>query len=202
MLLTFAPSFDVGCVRKAFTWGDWKQAPRYTGTNIVTRSDGSILVQQDDFLSKTVVRSVSMRNRESEVLSTPQELSEFRSVTGSLQWLAGSTRPDLSAATSLLQGPSPSVPALRALYEHTEYAQQTADCGIVVNKIDLTRACFVAYGDSSFTDASECKSQAGLMVILVDQCVLREAQSETLFDWKSHRTRRIVRSTLAVEAAA
>eukprot|EP00971_Amphidinium_carterae_P333108 6467635-Amphidinium_carterae.2 len=110
LLLTWDPScFDVDRVKTCFEWGSWKNARDgeldYLGKTIALMSDG-IVLHQHRFITNTVKRDATRRGKAEEQLP-PEELTEFRSATGVLQWLAGSTRPDLAAPTSLLQSSSP-----------------------------------------------------------------------------------------------
>lgn len=61
---------------------------------------------------------------------------------------------------------------------------------------------FVAYGDSGWGNAPGCKSQGGLVILVTHKKVLSESCKASLLEWKSYRHQRVLRSTLAAEAAS
>eukprot|EP00971_Amphidinium_carterae_P325704 6456102-Amphidinium_carterae.1 len=205
LLVTWDPEqFDIDRIRKCFEWGSWKNAKEteveYLGKAIRVLADG-ILLHQHRFITNTVRRDASRRGKADDQVPV-EELTEFRSATGVLQWLAGSTRPDLAAATSLLQSSSPTWGDLRQLYEQIEYARSTSQAGIYFRPVPLENLMIAAYSDSSFANAEGKKSQAGLCLVLVARETMNKTCIGSLVDWKSHRSRRVVRSTLSAEACA
>ena len=67
----------------------------------------------------------------------------------------------------------------------------------------MEQAKFIAFSDSSWANAAELKSQAGLLVFLAGSGVdSLEGDFASLLDWRSHRIRRQCRSTLASETMA
>eukprot|EP00971_Amphidinium_carterae_P245681 4879021-Amphidinium_carterae.1 len=205
LLITWDPQkFEIQRVRSCFEWGSWKNAREteveYLGKAIQFLSDG-ILLHQHRFITNTIKRDGSRRGKAEDSVPT-EDLTEFRSATGVLQWLAGSMRPDLAAATSLLQSSSPTWGDLRQLYEQIEYARSTSRAGIYFRPVPLENLMIAAYSDSSFANAEGKKSQAGLCLVLVARDATKETCIGSLIDWKSHRSRRVVRSTLSAEACA
>ena len=60
----------------------------------------------------------------------------------------------------------------------------------------------MTYGDCSWANAQDYKSQEGLLVCLTTPGALQDPTDAVIIDWKSTRTPRVVRSTLAGEAYA
>ena len=60
----------------------------------------------------------------------------------------------------------------------------------------------MTYGDCSWANAQDYKSQEGLLVCLTTPGALQGPTDAVMLDWKSPRTPRVVRSTLAGEACA
>jgi hypothetical protein len=61
----------------------------------------------------------------------------------------------------------------------------------------------LAFGDASWANASENCSQAGFILFLAEDSVLTAAGGwMSPHDWRSHRIRRVCRSTLAAECMA
>ena len=134
----------------------------------------------------------------------PEHLSEVRSVTGSLQWVAGQTRPDVAAVVSLAsRGGNSTYDDLNNLYEAVEHLKRTCNEGIVFPKVAINEAtCIAVYSDSSWANADNFTSQHGALVLLTSQNVTQVPSPGILIDWKSGRSGRVCRSTLAAEASA
>ncbi|CAE7781718.1 unnamed protein product [Symbiodinium sp. KB8] len=123
---------------------------------------------------------------------------------GSLQWLAGTTRGDIAADTSLLQKP-PSQLTVADLVEVNNvlrYVRATRDACYKVIPISFDDMLLIAYGDSAWANAPGGKSQGGLVVAATSKSVLQVPQRASLLEWKSYRHQRVLRSTLAAEAAS
>ena len=61
---------------------------------------------------------------------------------------------------------------------------------------------FVGYADSSWGNAQQCASQQG-SIILITTAQCKEMNTKaTVIDWKSNRSSRVCKSTLASEATA
>lgn len=98
------------------------------------------------------------------VSSDRKLLSEFRSGIGSLQWIAGTTRPDLAADVSLLQKDRDEL----KIEDLHEVAKATADTSISIEPVPADKLILVAYGDSAFANAPGGKSQGGMVVLVTE----------------------------------
>ena len=99
-------------LKVAFEWGGWAvDDVKYCGRWFVRDPvNSTITVSQTDFIAGVGCLPPSpARARQLNEPLTASERTEFRPNIGSLQWLAGNSRPDLSAATSLLQDGNPQV---------------------------------------------------------------------------------------------
>ena len=128
--------------------------------------------------------------------------TELRSCIGSLQHLCSNSRADLSAPTSLVQRGQFTNDELDAAYKLAQYARETCEAYILIVPILLSEMCCLGFGDSSFANARDLKTQVGFLVFMTNRSVLTQSTPGSLMDWKSTRTPRAVRSTLAAEAAA
>ena len=205
MLVAWDPEkFEIEIVRNSFEWGSWSDICQgdisYLGKTISLKN-GQLILHQQKFTRQTQAdRWKWTGDKRSSI--PPEELSHFRALSGAMQWLSGSTRPDLASGTSLLQSGAPTIEDYQNLCEHLNYAKQTEQAGIVFHPVDLQRPLLVGYGDSSFANAEGKRSQAGLCVVLTSRDAMQSECKGTLIDWKSHRSRRVVRSTLSAEACA
>ena len=126
----------------------------------------------------------------------------MRSCIGSMQHFGSNTWPDICAATSLIQNGAPMIEDLSAVYDCIDYLRDTADCGITVKPLELDQLIVVGYGDSSWGNAEGLRTQTGILVIAAERRALLGESPGNILDWKSNRTARVVRSTLAGEAIA
>ncbi|CAK0893621.1 unnamed protein product [Prorocentrum cordatum] len=173
------------------------------GSKLHSPYSGSLFVHQAAYTKAIAVTKVGvMSSTRSSSKLTRSEREDLESAVGSLQWLSGHTRPDLSAAVSLVQRTDPELNDLRMAMKRVEYAHRTAQTGILIVRVDLSRACFVSFADSSWANAPGLKTQIGALIFLADEVILTGPTSCTLLFHKSKRTPRVVRSTLAGEAIA
>ena len=73
---------------------------RYCGTQFATTTDGTVDVSDNTLKIKPI--TIEQGRPNSEALQ-PHELSQLRSVVGSLSWIARQARPDLLYVVSKLQ---------------------------------------------------------------------------------------------------
>ena len=79
----------------------------------------------------------------------------------------------------------------------------TMDLGLTYLPIPMDKATFlVAYADSSWANAPGYKSQMGCLVLVTTPDCLVATTPATIIDWRSGRSPRVTRSTLASEANA
>lgn len=108
--------------------------------------------------------------RDKDSCLTVQERCDYRSRIGDLQWIAGSSRPDLAAPASFSQAGKPTV---------TDYVE--------VVPIDANELNVVTYADALFANAEGAKSQGGLLVVAADKQALSGRSACSVLDWRSHR---------------
>jgi hypothetical protein len=212
VLATYSETFQVNILANMFQWGSVTHVSletpgEYRGKEITMfEKDGKkcYRVTQKAFISKLTPGSLPTGRLQKPLKLTDEERKEFRSVCGCLQWLAGQCRPELCAPTSLShKGADTDVHDLKVLYECLDFTKKTPDSGIVYPAVPLNRAStLIAYSDASWSNASNFKSQFGALVMICPAQVSEKTSYGFLVDWKSGRTQRVCRSTLASEACA
>ena len=192
-------------LHKSFTWGSEWESREFTfvGRHIKQHDDWTLTVDQESYVKEVPITKLSLP-LEAKLSDHPEMITEFRSGIGSLQWMAGTTRGDIAADTSLLQKP-PSQLTIADLAEVNgvlRYARATSDAYYKLIPIDFDDMLLIAYGDSAWAIAPGGKSQGGLLVAASSKKVLQVPQRASLLEWKSYRHQRVLRSTLAAEAAS
>ena len=192
-------------VKASFVWGsEWEKDDFiFVGRRIQRQPDGGFTLDQTHYVADIMKTKID-KDPEERLIDHPELVTEFRSGIGSLQWLAGTTRGDLSAYVSLLQKKHDElkVADLIQVNQVLRYVKATATAHFRVFPINLESCMFVAYGDSGFANAPQNKSQGGFVVLLTDKAALHGEQPASLLEWKSYRHQRVLRSTLAAEAAS
>ena len=211
---TFRSDYNFNEVKEAFQWGSLeflevgkpivfkgKEVELFASPNNAKRFQ--LKLTQKAFLDGLLQGKLP---RGCDLLSPldKERKEEFRSVAGSLQWLAGQTRPELAPVISLSnKGEETSYGDLKALYSALEFAKQTSDQGLVLADVPLgASTTLVSYADASFANTPQLRSQFGVLILASVPQVSQVPCSGLLLDWKSGKSSRVCRSTLAAEAMA
>ena len=210
-LVAFREDYDVSELEQMFTWGSTTLLTEencivFRGKEIRMKNiQGKITlhVTQQAFIDEMSTGKLGRGRLVSEELNA-SDWSEFRSAAGSLQWLGGQTRPDLCSAVSLAnRGKETTLQNLKMLFEYIEIAKKTKDLGLCFHPVPFNKASMiVGYGDSSWANAPGGKSQMGTLVLFASPDCLEHKSYVSILDWKSARSPRVTRSTLASEANA
>lgn len=103
-LLTHNERWDRQALLSLFKWGAQEELTEcnsltFKGKEISLKRDGNtsfLALTQKQFISGMKVGNVQCKKKVEEKL-LPEDMAEFRSVAGCLQWLAGKCRPDVRA---------------------------------------------------------------------------------------------------------
>ena len=135
---------------------------------------------------------------------TESEQKELRSVSGCLQWAATQVRPEISSQVSLsTHGSQATINDLKSLYAAIDFLKKTPNHGIVMQDVPINKETMVnSYSDASWANARKSGSQIGALVGLTTADARQQPAALSLIDWKSSRSTRVCRSTLAAEASA
>ena len=192
-------------VKQSFVWGsEWEKDDFvFVGRRIQRQPDGGFTLDQAHYVADIMMTKIT-KDPSEKLQEHPELVTEFRSGIGSLQWLAGTTRGDLSAYVSLLQKRHHelTVADLVEVNRVLKYVRATSTATVRIYPFELSKLVFIAYGDSGFGNAPNGKSQGGYVVLISDKQVMLRERQASLVDWKSYRHQRALRSTLAAEAAA
>ena len=220
-LLTGTPEFfknQAAKLQKMHCYGKWNKANLpgekivHCGKTIVRQQDMTLAIDQKEYVDgMTRIPLTKERRADKEALATAKEREQLRSGNGKVSWLVRSTRMDLAfklveSQTRALD-PELKVKDLIAFNSLVTYAKSEV-VRIYLQNIDLDKATVLAIGDSSFANAGKLKtaSQAGLVIMLADNADGKLESGEKVkvspLIWRSHRIKRVVRSTLAAESMA
>ena len=132
-----------------------------------------------------------------------EELSQCRSVIGTLLWYATQTGLVVHSAISLLQGKLPTATGhfLVELNKLVEMAKHAAATPLRI--YSYKSICFVCWSDASWGVRPDGSSQGGFLLGACEADFCRgEAGKVTCVSWTSSRLKRLVRSSTAAEVQA
>ena len=211
-MAVYSETFDLDTLKNLFSWGSTtlittSTPGEYRGKEISLHEEKGKFyykVTQRGFIENMHTAKLPKRRLSGDPGLTADEIKEYRSVCGCLQWLGGQTRPDVCAATSLThRGGAAQIQDLQKLYDVMEHVRSTKEQGLTFLGIPLNLASvIVTFTDSSWANADKHKSQFGVLVTLCPPQVTQVTCNAVLLDWKSGRSPHVCRSTLAAEACA
>ena len=210
-LVTHSELYDLSHLTGMFTWG----ASQYLSEDqhldfkgkelrlIKVKSDFVLKITQTKFI-ESITPGKPLRGRSPEECLKPTDMSEFRSLSGCLQWVAGQSRPDMSAVVSLSnRGAKSTVTDFKNLCDAVKELMETKHDGICIPGLQVNDATnVVIYSDSGWANSADYTSQHGALVLLCEPNCTENVAQAALLDWKSTRSSRVCRSTLAAEASA
>ena len=130
---------------------------------------------------------------------TADEKTGMRSAIGKLNWLTGQTRPDIAFEVSVAASKVHQA-RIRELIDLNKLIKKTKSDQVIIKFPmikDIENSKLVVYSDASFGNLDLGGSQGAYVIFIVNQ-----QNNAALIAWKSHRIKRIVRSTLAAETLA
>jgi hypothetical protein len=211
-LLAHDSRYDRNHLLQLFKWGSQNELTldnplEFKGKQITLKQNPAtgeyeIHLNQQKFISE--MKSGKVNRKLLKETIDQKDLGEFRSVAGCLQWLAGQTRPDVAAVVSLCsKGAKSTYEDLQNMYSAVDHLHATKEHGIVLQPVPINYATMlVTFADSSWANAEGHASQHGSLILLADPRATDVVSPGLLLDWKSSRSSRVCRSTLAAEASA
>eukprot|EP00434_Breviolum_minutum_P022664 symbB.v1.2.020001.t1/scaffold1659.1/size107071/3 len=212
-LMCYSSSFNIDIMEKMFKWGSVTRVREgepgeYRGKEITCMRDQQdkkvLKISQENFVKNLTYGKIKKGRLAGENLLDPDEWKEMRSAAGCLQWLGGQCRPDVAAVASVAnKGSETTVQDLKKVHEAIAAVKETPTNGIVFPAVSFGRgSTIVTYTDSSWANAARHASQFGVMILVCPGQVSEKTSPGFVLDWKSGRSPRICRSTLAAEAVA
>ncbi|CAJ1397606.1 unnamed protein product [Effrenium voratum] len=184
-LLTANELYDREEVLGLFSWGSQTLAKlnesfTFKGkeiTTIETKDGICVKLNQRKFIETITYGKISKQRLQGPPELTPEEIAEHRSKS--------------------------TIQDLQTLYDTADFLHRSKDDGIVIVglKLDET-SIIVSFADSSWANAEGHASQHGALTLVCEPSITEHIGLGTMLDWKSSRSTRVCRSTLAAEASA
>ena len=168
---------------------------QYLGIDMNQAEDYSICISQENYVNRLKHIPVSEeRSRLKEEVINDEERQQLRSVVGKLNWLSGSTRPDISFNVGQISfGKKAKVKNLILANDVINQARNSQTDILFPKLKSMKDAYIVVFTDASFMNLEDGGSQGGHIIFVTD------GVNCCPVTWQSRRIKRIVRSTLAAE---
>ena len=182
----------------------------YCGRKIAQESEGIRVTCPNTAAKVRAIAITGERRKQRDATATAQEISQLRSVLGSLNWVARVCRPDISYELSALQAVQKQacVQDLLDCNKLLRYVQETPDVGIYYKygAVDVDRAVVLSITDASYANDNDVagngvpmgnRSQSGRLLCLANPEFLETGAGDVyLLQHHSNVLRRVCRSTL------
>jgi hypothetical protein len=202
-------------ILEAFDMGKIEETPfRYCGKEITQDDDFTIHVATKNNTEK--IEQINIPQNRKAGPATEGEISQLRSVVGSLAWVARESRPDIAYRTSRLQSrcAKATVADLRECNKVVEYVISTSSVGLTFTPgdIDWDRLVLLTITDASFSNEEDVvdgvlrpyRSQRGRLHFLCSHTLLEGAMQSPvhMIGFGSTLIKRVCRATLQAETYA
>ncbi len=195
-------------LQETFTFREWQTSSKleYCGATLEKEDEtGTWKLHHSEYLRKVKPIAIG-KERGPEDYMTPNELTKFRGLLGSLQWPAVQSQPHLQCATSMLAGQM-SAGLIKSIHDGNKllrFAKENADVSLRYGYLDRPENLrLVCMFDAAFCVRRDNSSQGGYIVMLVPESTFHGTETEYhVLDWKSSKLPRVARSSLGAEAQA
>ena len=164
-------------LRHRLSFRTWQVGERmFCGSKYVqNKATKEIMITQTEFAAKIIKIPMSAaRKKMREYLADKAEIHAFRGVSGSVSWLAGQTRLDVSCHVSQLQLtlPQPIVAQVCASSMVVRRVHQHLDLGFKIRRVPVQNMILLLHGDASLNTGGLVGSQGGYICGVSDQSLL------------------------------
>ena len=194
-------------LQRRLTFGSW--APMSDGLKFLGRhlkqdtSTFEISTSMADYCADLTEVNIGGSESDDRAL-TESVVSLLRSINGKLSWAARQSRPDVLFLVSLLQQSmkAPQVRHLRMANQVIRQLKKNVTLNFVQLGCSLDELLFVVATDGAYGTMPEGKSQQGWLVAIAHPNIKEGHSRMNLVEWQSSSCKRIVRSSMAIEASA
>ena len=169
---------------------------KYVGI-LITQNENGIKINQSDYIQSMKEVEIRKNARNDEKLNK-EELSQLRSISGQISWVASQTRPDISFECCKIAnyGKNPDISYLKQANKTLrKLKNQNIDINIP-NIGDMMKVEIICYTDATHASLS-CGSSQGAFIIF-----LHGNGKVVPLSWQSKKLTRVTKSPLASETLA
>ena len=197
----------IQALERKYPFGSKRQGSfTFTGVQVHQEHNGEIHLSQKDYINDIPPINIPKnRRQEPQANINKQELQDLRGLTGSLQYAATNTRPDLSCRLSLLQAKvtCATVADLQNGNRLLNDAKNNAGTSIKIKPLAPDKVRFLSFSDAAFATREKAHSQKGCLILATTEEIDQIKSSDVSpLVWFSKKINRVVSSTLASETYA
>ena len=176
-----------------------ENAFKYCGCNIVSKENGSIELDQNEYINSLEELEVPRRDDNDEL--SKQEIKSVRSKIGELLWISLMTRPDISFDVNVLSsevanGTISTIKAANRVIKKAKFSQSVLR---FVRLGDLSDLSIKVYADASYANQlDKVRSTAGRIILIQN----KKKGSVNVVSWKTKKIGRVCRSVKSAETRA
>ena len=182
----------------------------FLGLMVKQLDDGEIQLDQESYLAdmkEIFVPRVRRQAKDDAAKLTEKELGDLKSLIGQLAWASRRSVPQIAFDVSDIQQRYPMATVLdllraNATLRETKRVLKQEKLVLRFPPLKMNDLAIVCVSDASFAQQPLCGSQMGYMVLLSTTDMEMGRALATPLEWGSKKISRVVKSTLAAEAAA
>ena len=176
-----------------------QEAFTYCGCSIVAKEDGTIELDQNDYID-ALGQMDRVEGEDSRELSD-KEKKEARGKIGALLWISLMTRPDLSFDVNILSSEvsKGSVKTVKEINRVVRKAKNTRSKLRFARLGDISELLVKVYADASFANQDQATRSTGGRVVLLEN---KEENTVNIASWKTKKIGRVCRSVKGAETRA
>ena len=187
-------------------FGQWRalgEGVKFCGRYLKQKDNFEVEVQMDDYGANVPLAVIAKGRSEDEPL-TPEGVKQMASINGQLNWLARNLRVELGFGVSRAQQASAggTVKDMLELNQVVRKARQPRTWTIRRLGCDIPDLVVLVATDGAFNNMPRQGSQQGMVLCLAEPEITEQPAGAVVITAASVRCKRVVRSSLAVEAGA
>ena len=194
-------------LQKRLTFGSWNamtDGVKFLGRHLKQSPNTfEITASMHEYCAEIPLIPVNAASDDDRALSDT-ELALLRTVIGKLSWAARQGRPDVLFMVSMLQQSikDAKVKHLRIANAVSRIVHKEKNMSFVNVGCDIEQLLVVVASDGAYGTMPGGKSQQGWVVALASPDIKEKAARMNMVEWQSTSCKRIVRSSMAIEASA
>ena len=172
---------------------------KYCGCNIAVAEDGTITLDQNDYIEK--LEELNVEESDETIELSKAEIKQVRGKIGELLWVSLMTRPDISFAVNILSSEVArgTIATLKAVNKVIKKAKSNRNILKFTRLGDFADLSVKVFADASYGNQNDkVRSTAGRVILIENN----KTGKVSLVSWKTKKIGRVCRSVKSAETRA
>ena len=187
-------------LKDMFTFSKFEQNKfKYCGCNIAVAEDGTITLDQNDYIEK--IEELVVEDIDESIELSKEEIKLVRGKIGELLWISLMTRPDISFDVNILSSEVArgTIATVKAVNKIVKKAKSSKNILKFTRLGDISDLSVKVYADASYGNQNDkVRSTAGRVILIENENTGRV----NLASWKTKKIGRVCRSVKSAETRA